>query len=151
MKTVRPARPARPAVTSRHALALLLTGWLATGLTPPAHAADGTAADLLHRIRTEIGQPRCDDTAQCRTLPIGQKACGGPEAYLPWSTRVSDADRLQALAQQHSEARQAQNQARGLMSNCSVTPDPGAVCQRHRCVLNRAPAAGANPGPLLIQ
>ncbi len=122
-------------------LALLL------GLTSGAVASAGTptgadAGPLLQRIEQGIGTPACQRDSDCRTLPIGQKSCGGPEAYLPWSVQtVPTPERQKALsdlARQHAQARSAAHQASGMMSNCSVLPDPGATCKAQRCVLREA-------------
>jgi len=104
------------------------------------------AAELQTAIRIEIGQPRCTADSQCRSLPVGHKACGGPEGHLAWSTAVSDETRLLALAREQSELRRQEVEARGLMSNCQVQADPGAVCRRGLCVLAPAGAAGASGG-----
>ena len=37
------------------------------------------------------------DIAQCKTMPIGHKACGGPAAYIIYSTKTTDIDRYRLL------------------------------------------------------
>jgi hypothetical protein len=108
----------------------------------PQHAAAPTAsatgplsaADMLARIRIEIGKPTCTTDSQCRSLPIGHKACGGPEGHLAWSTALSNEARLLAWAGEYTAARRREVEARGMMSNCQVVADPGAVCRQGRCV-----------------
>jgi hypothetical protein len=108
--------------------------------------APSRAADLQAAIRAEIGQPRCASDSQCRSLPVGHKACGGPEGHLPWSSAVSDEARLLALAREQADLRRQEVQARGLMSNCQMLADPGAVCRQGLCVLAEPGAAGGS-GP----
>jgi hypothetical protein len=98
-----------------------------------ASAADAEAA-LLARIRGEIGAARCDSDAQCRTLAIGEKACGGPEQWLAWSVTTGRAERLQAWAAELAALQRQRQQAAGMMSNCAYNADPGALCQAQRCV-----------------
>jgi hypothetical protein len=88
-----------------------------------------TTTSLMRDIATEIGDAACDTDAQCRSLGVGAKACGGPEGYLPWSIKASNAARLTALAAAHTAERERENERSGMRSNCSVTPDPGAVCR----------------------
>ena len=88
-----------------------------------------TTTSLMRDIAAEIGDAACDTDAQCRTLGVGAKACGGPEGYLPWSSKASNGTRLIALAAAHSLERGRENERSGMRSNCSVTPDPGAVCR----------------------
>ncbi|MFN5048727.1 hypothetical protein [Roseateles sp.] len=110
----------------------------------PALAAR-TAPELLTQIQAQIGDAACDTEQQCRSLAVGSKACGGPEAYLAWSTRRSQESRLQALATEYAAARQAENQRSGMASDCALLTDPGARCQAGRCVL-RGPQQGGSPG-----
>ncbi len=128
--------------------AAILTGLLTGLLTMsgplmasgnPSSNAPSDAGTLLRRIEQTIGTPACQRDSDCRTLGVGQKSCGGPEAWLPWSVRnVTTPERQQALAdlaRQHAAARTAAHQASGMMSNCSVEMDPGATCRAQRCVL----------------
>jgi hypothetical protein len=96
----------------------------------PARGTDNnTTTSLMREIALEIGDATCDTDAQCRTLGVGAKDCGGPEGYVAWSSKVNGkGTRLSELAAAHSAARQAENERSGMRSNCSVTPDPGAVC-----------------------
>ena len=84
----------------------------------------------MRDVAVEIGDAACDTDAQCRTVGIGSKACGGPEGYLAWSSKVNGTGtRLSELAAAHSTERERENELSGMRSNCRVTPDPGAVCK----------------------
>jgi hypothetical protein len=73
-----------------------------------------------------VGDAACRDNTQCRTLPVGSLACGGPASYLPWSTLRSNEAALKAAAAPLAHRRPGS--ARGEMSICRVLPDPGARC-----------------------
>lgn len=105
----------------------------------PAAPAAADGAQLMSRLRALAGQGGCTDTAQCHTVAVGAKACGGPEAYLPWSgADPATAPQVAALAAQFTAARRALNQAAPAMaSDCRLVPDPGALC------VKAAPAAAA--------
>jgi len=124
-------------------LALLLASSACRSDAPQASAASGGSAPLLARIDAERGAAACDTDAQCHTIGIGHKACGGPERYLAWSSKDSDGTRLRALVAEHAAARRAEDTKNGMMSTCSVVPDPGATCAAGHCVLR---AAGTGPG-----
>ena len=95
-----------------------------------------TESELLDKLRAEISGAPCDDTTQCRTLLMGAKACGGPEYWLPWSTLVSHADRLQVLSDAYASLQIQRVRSRGgVNSNCQWLDDPGAVCQARHCEL----------------
>lgn len=99
-----------------------------------------TAAELRAQIEREIGEPRCTEQAQCRSLGVGSRPCGGPEQYLPYSTLTAKPERLARLAEAHRAARRAEHQASGRMGACVVLVDPGARCvpATQRCELASA-------------
>lgn len=102
---------------------------------PPPQAPATKQDDLLAQIRALIGNASCTDASQCRTLPIGARACGGPEGYLAYSTSSAPEAELKALAERHKQERADFHAKSGVMSNCRYMPDPGAVCVAGTCQL----------------
>jgi hypothetical protein len=80
----------------------------------------------LEALQALIGDAACRDDAQCRTLPVGSLACGGPASYMPWSTLRSNEAALNAAAAPLAQRRPGS--APGEMSICRMLPDPGARC-----------------------
>jgi hypothetical protein len=126
----------------RTLILLLLAGCAAcsTGATPSSPqtpqsppAANAGQGDTLARIRAMIGTPSCSSDAQCHTLAIGHRACGGPESYLAWSSASTAQAELQALGERYQEERRAANAASGMASTCRFMSDPGAVCRAGTC------------------
>ena len=107
----------------------------------PAQVAELASKRLAHELRTLIGPAACSADAQCRTLPVGHKACGGPAGYLAWSTEGTDAERLAALAARQAEAHKLEVEASGMQSNCALIPNPGAACVAGRCQLATSASA----------
>lgn len=123
------------------AVCALLLGCVGHATEPgPRAQAEGSAA-LLRQIQAQLGDAACDTDDQCRSVGVGAKACGGPEAYLPSSTLTAGPAGLASLVERYRQARQVENERSGVVSNCMVTPDPGAVCRarapdgRRVCVL----------------
>ena len=114
-------------------------------LTPGVPPADAALAEVRQLISLAV----CTTDADCRTIAIGSKACGGPEAYLAWSVRQTDPQALSAAAARHADQQRTQNQKPGgRMSNCAWVSDPGAQCvaaagdaPRH-CVLRSTRGGG---------
>ena len=104
-----------------------------TGVATAAGGTEETA--LLARIQAAVGEAGCSSDAQCRTLPIGEKACGGPERWMAWSTTSPKADQLPAWAAELATLARQRNQRSGMVSNCQYLPDPGAVCRAQHCVM----------------
>jgi len=123
-----------------HWLAAFLAGAALTSCAQPASAPAPESVRLDHELRALIGPAACSMSAQCRTVAIGAKACGGPSAYLAWSTEGTDAARLADLAARQAAAHRRENEAGRLVSNCAMVNDPGAACVAGRCQL-------APPGP----
>lgn len=107
--------------------------------TAPAPAAESSTT--LAEIRRQIGPAACSESAQCRTLPVGARACGGPEDYLAYATGKTDESALRALAERSTAEGKARNTATGQMSICMLKPDPGAVCVAGACQLGSAAPA----------
>jgi len=82
----------------------------------------------MEAIRALVGDAACDSDAQCRTIAVGAKACGGPEAFVAWSTKRTEAAALQDAVASYGAAQQREVVRRGLRSDCSIVTDPGAYC-----------------------
>jgi hypothetical protein len=119
-----PALPRLP-VMCRAALALVL----ASSAAACCHTAPPGTEKVQAPIESLVGDAACDADAQCRTIGIGHKPCGGPTRYIAWSTLRTDAQALQAaVARQAAEQRREQT-IEGRASTCEVVPDPGAYCE----------------------
>lgn len=118
----------------------------ASASAPASAPAGGDAltqqrVGLQAQLRALIGDAACSHDAQCRTLPVGARACGGPAAWWAWSAQQTDGEPLRHLAQRlHALDREHQRRS-GLLSTCAVLPDPGAACVAGRCTLQVRDAA----------
>lgn len=126
--------------TARLAL-LLAAATLATACAAQGPVAAGPTSRAA--IESLVGEAPCDADAQCRTVGVGAKACGGPARYLAWSSRHTDAAALQRAVEQDARRARADAEAAGILSNCSIAVDPGASCVRQRCQLRPRGPGGA--------
>ncbi|MES2315920.1 MAG: hypothetical protein V4631_00360 [Pseudomonadota bacterium] len=101
---------------------------------PGPAAAPVAKSTLIDQIKTEIGTAACDSAQQCKTVAIGHKACGGPESYMAYSTKRSDAAKIIRLAAAYETESRSQNLQSGRISTCQMTMDPGATCSAGTCV-----------------
>ena len=127
-----------PASAPAVSLAGIVAGlvWLsACQAQPGAAQAAADEAALRARVRSAIGDAACSSDAQCRTLAVGEKPCGGPDAWWAWSITSAQADPLPGWAAELAALARQRNQRSGRASNCRYEPDPGALCQAQRCVL----------------
>jgi hypothetical protein len=112
------------------AVALFALSGVACAVDPAAPAASTPkSASLMAPITTLIGDAECDSQSQCHAIGVGSKPCGGPSAYLAWSSRKTDPSSLQAAVKAHAQAQSEENKTSGLVSDCRVQPEPTAVCR----------------------
>ena len=102
---------------------------------PPVNTTLQAETELKNRIVAEIGSADCSSHAQCGTIALGAKACGGPQAWLAWSTAVSREGTLNALSAQLALLQKQRQAQSGMVSTCQFIADPGALCQAQRCAL----------------
>ena len=139
-------------------LVLIGSAWLPCTVASAQTAADSQTS--VERIGALIGDAACDNDAQCRTIAIGTKACGGPEYYLAWSTKRTDAAALlDANGGSAALPLRLERPRPGVRSNCILVTDPGAYCApvggpasrnqpqtvNNACQLRSAQQAGRGP------
>ena len=89
---------------------------------------------LRAAVEAEIGGAEATDVAACRTLPFGDKPCGGPWTFLVYSTEASDSTRLAELAAEYDRADAERNRACELVSDCAMVVPPEVALVDGRCV-----------------
>ena len=138
--TMRDMKPSRLLAAALAGIALASCAQTA----PPADApAEPESARLSRELRALIGPAACSADTQCRTVPVGAKACGGPAGYWAWSAKDTDGAALKALATRQSEAHRREVEASGMRSTCVMAVDPGAACVAGRCQIVTTPSRGA--------
>ncbi|MDX1812405.1 MAG: hypothetical protein R3240_10685 [Gammaproteobacteria bacterium] len=91
------------------------------------------AEKIANTIQTEIGSATCDSDAQCKALPMGHRACGGPAYYLVYSTKVGDEDKLKSLANKHTAIHREINRINQTLSICEFLMPPPVSCIQGTC------------------
>lgn len=97
--------------------------------------------DIRRLMEQEAGDASARRVEQCRVVRIGERACGGPQAYLIYSTAVSSERKLQELARQYAEAEEKYNRVTGAVSTCSQVMPPELHLSSGRCTGKRQAAA----------
>ena len=115
-------------------LLVLLTALILTGCSS-AQSANETKVDepvTMADIKTLIGTPKAQTVDSCKVLPVGKKACGGPEGYVVYSseTITNEQALLDAIYKYNEKAKE---DAKTGISNCQFIPEPkpqlkGGVC-----------------------
>ena len=96
-------------------------------------ACSHAAPDTLAQLRALERDAACSSDQQCHTVPLGERPCGGPEAYLAFSSARHDPAKVAELAARYRKERSEANAREGVAGDCRVILDPGASCVAGRC------------------
>lgn len=104
----------------------------AGGATKPAQ--NESAETLRQRLRALEAAAACKVPADCRTLPIGERLCGGPETWLAMS--AAQMGEAKTLAERYNALRKEANKKlaeQGVAGTCEVAVEPGVNCVAGYC------------------
>ncbi|OGT20347.1 MAG: hypothetical protein A2V90_05875 [Gammaproteobacteria bacterium RBG_16_57_12] len=90
---------------------------------------------LHFEIATMVQQGNCDTDFQCRSLPVGEKPCGGPRYYYPYSVSSMNNSVLMGKVTEYGRLDKERNiKLNADVSNCVAVRDPGARCVARKCM-----------------
>jgi hypothetical protein len=101
--------------------------------------AGDTAGAKAHLTQLEadaralVQMAGCSADAQCRTAPVGQKACGGPRTYLVYCSASTDSAALYRKLDLLKAAEQQYNRDAGIASTCEFRLPPAVSAQGGSC------------------
>jgi hypothetical protein len=93
--------------------------------------------ELQQQARALAKTDGCDRLDQCAAAPMGAKPCGGPWTYLVYCKATTDEAALLRTLDELKRAEEAYNRAAGLMSDCSVAPQPEVRLEGRTCTAGR--------------
>ena len=114
---------------------------------PPGYEADSAALGrLFDEARALARREGCPNSAQCRAVAIGSKACGGPRGYVIYCPLTTDEPALRRKAAEATQTERAFNVKYQLASDCAYVMVPplesaGGTCQ----IAQRAPRPPSAP------
>ena len=89
---------------------------------------------LENQARALVKADGCSSADQCRTAPVGSRACGGPRYYLVYCAKSTDSAALFDKLKQVAAAEEEFNKRYQLASTCEFRMPPkvaltGSSCQ----------------------
>jgi hypothetical protein len=112
---------------------------LASLAAAPAHSG-GTDANTqaeLATLRKEIqrlaGDGRCNNVVQCRAIPLGKRACGGPDEYVIFSSMTGKTDLLEAKVFEYTFLQEESLRGKPESGPCEFIVEPQLRCFQQRC------------------
>lgn len=77
----------------------------------------------------------CATSGDCRTAPVGSRACGGPRYYIPYCAKTTDSAALFAKLDEVAKAERAYNAKYQIASTCEFRTPPAVESSAGRCVV----------------
>ncbi len=100
-----------------------------------------TISSAHEQLKQLIDDQSCDNSSQCKVLPVGSRACGGPSSFIVYSTKTADTAEVEKLAKDITALEKQFNAANDMMSICQHLTAPGAQCSENTCVRIEGSAA----------
>lgn len=95
---------------------------------------DSDLSRIQFEIQRLVDQATCNSAAQCRTVAVGHKPCGGARYYYAYSVTDTDTTRLLSLVADYDRLEKERAVTPNEIATCRVIEDPGADCVTNRCV-----------------
>lgn len=106
-------------------------------LPPTRNEVDTADQSKLTRLEREARalakRDGCSAIQQCRTAPVGWRACGGPRTYIVYCAATTDTVALFRKLDELKRAEQAYNAESGMMSTCEYRVAPGVKLEGRSC------------------
>ena len=104
---------------------------------PPEQTEQGTDEENIARLEREARSiaktEGCGSADQCRAVPVGDRACGGPRDYIVYCARTTDSAALYRKLDELKKAEIAFNKKSGAMSTCEFRLPPGVEVSAGQC------------------
>ena len=92
-------------------------------------------SEMFSEIENLALSVACENSAEWTFTNYGSKACGGPVGFMAYSVNI-DVEFFLELVEEYREKQQAFNEKWGIVSDCSVPPQPiGVICQDGSAIL----------------
>ncbi len=97
-----------------------------TGVRPTSQEADWAAIVALEdQAKVTAKTSGCSAVSECRTAPVGNRACGGPRYYIPYCSLSTDSVALFRKLDEVAAAENAYNRKYQIVSTCEFRmPSP---------------------------
>ena len=102
---------------------------------PASQQSDWAAIEKIEAEAKTIAKTGgCTASGDCRSAPVGSRACGGPRYYLPYCAKTTDSVALFRKLDEVANAEQAYNKKYNLASTCEFRMPPTVNAVGGSCV-----------------
>src|SRR4026209_257929 len=99
----------------------------------------GQIVALEDQAKAILKTSGCNSAAECRTAPVGSRACGGPRYYLVYCAKATDSAALFRKLDAIAAAEREYNQRYNLVSTCEFRMPPNVSVVAGSCVQQTQP------------
>jgi hypothetical protein len=107
------------------------------GVNPPAAGSQQSDWAAIEKLEAEAkviaSTSGCSTASECRSAPVGSRACGGPRYYLPYCAKTTDSVALYRKLDQVAAAERAYNTKYQLASTCEMRLPPELTVTAGAC------------------
>lgn len=94
---------------------------------------------LENQAKALLKADGCSSTGECRTAPVGSRACGGPRYYLVYCSRTTDSAALFRKLDAVAQAERDYNVRYNIASTCEFRMPPTVALSGESCQAQPAP------------
>ena len=88
---------------------------------------------LENQAKALLKAEGCSSTGECRTAPVGSRACGGPRYYLVYCSRTTDSAALFRKLDAVAQAERDFNMRYNIVSTCEFRMPPTVALSGESC------------------
>lgn len=99
----------------------------------------GQIVALEDQAKSILKTAGCGSAAECRTAPVGSRACGGPRYYLVYCAQTTDSAALYRKLDAVAAAEREYNQRYNLVSTCEFRMPPNVALVAGSCLQQTQP------------
>jgi hypothetical protein len=99
----------------------------------------GQIVTLEDQAKAILKTAGCSSAAECRTAPVGSRACGGPRYYLVYCAQTTDSAALYRKLDAVAAAEREYNQRYNLVSTCEFRMPPNVALVAGSCLQQTQP------------
>lgn len=90
---------------------------------------------LMVNIKTLAETSKCGDNVEILSIAVGEKACGGPKIYVPYTSSIN-VNEFKNLVTKYTELEKTYNKKWNIASDCALAQPPKSVtCQNGKLVV----------------
>jgi hypothetical protein len=107
----------------------------------------GQIVALENQAKALVKTDGCSSAGECRTAPVGSRACGGPRYYLVYCSRITDSAALFRKLDAVAAAEREFNTKYQIVSTCEFRLPPKVALSGGSCQMTE----GAGPGVMPVR